>query len=131
MIDPKEFRIGNLVCIAHESDGPIAIVTQVRQHGAMAVICGSENYHEAEFLLPIPLAPEWLERMGFIRDRNGWYIKGAKFSLTDQFFPCWLDRMLWPQDIPDFRRLSIEHVHQLQNLYFALTGEEIKIKELA
>jgi hypothetical protein len=77
---------------------------------------------------PIPLTPEWLERCGFVQDRNGWHIPGSQFSLTENLFPCWLDRMLWPGGIPDFDHVSLKYAHQLQNLYFALTGEELNVK---
>jgi hypothetical protein len=30
-------------------------------------------------------------------------------------------------DIPEWMKIKLEYVHQLQNLYFALTGEEITI----
>lgn len=78
-------------------------------------------------LMPVPLTPEWLEKCGFVADRNGWHMPGSRLSLTDQFYPCWFDRMLWPQDIPDFKHLSLKYLHQLQNLYYALTGEELMI----
>ena len=68
-------------------------------------------------LQPIPLTEEWLERFGFeYSDLNG-------------------DSGLWK--IPPFQiygkcnqfiyeyALDVNYVHQLQNLYFALTGEEL------
>jgi predicted nucleic acid-binding Zn ribbon protein len=38
--------------------------------------------------------------------------------------------MLWPQDINDFKGRKLEYLHHLQNLYFALTGEELENKSL-
>lgn len=75
---------------------------------------------------PIPLTEEWLERLGF------------------EDLPDWLNE--WKKDIywlnevgetfqlgigvttPKWQRTQIKYVHQLQNLYFALTGEELEIK---
>lgn len=84
----------------------------------------AESY---ETIVPIELSPTLLEACGFEKDRNGWHLPGTQFSLTEQLYPCWLDRMLWPQDMPEFRSLSLKHLHQLQNLYLALTGSELSI----
>ena len=71
---------------------------------------------------PIPLTEEWLEKFGFeYSDLNG-------------------DSGLWK--IPPFQiygkcnqfiyeyALDVNYVHQLQNLYFAITGEELTIKTI-
>jgi hypothetical protein len=69
---------------------------------------------------PIPLTEEWLLKFGFheIIDgnlRKGMLIvtKGSKGELTVTI------RMIMIK--------TIKHVHQLQNLYFALTGEELTL----
>lgn len=73
---------------------------------------------------PIPLTEEWLLKFGFDikdKDRLDW-VKGA-FNLersnedNDKF--CF---EVYSHYIP------LDYVHQLQNLYFALTGEELKLK---
>ncbi len=86
------------------------------------------NYKDFD---PIPLTPEILEGCGFKKDRNGWQLPKTQFSITEQFYPCWLDKMLWPQDIQDFKNSSLRHLHQLQNLISVLTGEELTIKRFA
>jgi len=69
---------------------------------------------------PIPLTEEWLKRFGFeFWDGLGWRHMETKGLLVfDTFF--------------FYRYYSIgvclKHVHQLQNLYFALTGEELELK---
>jgi hypothetical protein len=77
---------------------------------------------------PIPLTPEWVEKFGFVKDRGGWYLPGTEFSLTDNLFPCWLDRMLWPGGLPNFHHVALQYAHQLQNIFYSLTGEELKIE---
>lgn len=144
MINVNELRIDNYVRrIIPEHDAPYyALDDCKRKEYIIKVECilpGGINLTEANkieyhyedafgYIEGIPLTSEWLGRCGFVADRNGWHIPDKQFSLTDKFYPCWLDRMLWPQDIADFKQLSLEHVHQLQNLYFALTGEELNVK---
>ena len=76
-----------------------------------------------ELFKPIPLTEEWLLKFGFTFYRENMYdIKDFTF-LLDRF-------TLWDYTGEEryFIACSINHVHQLQNLYFALTGEELEIK---
>ena len=70
---------------------------------------------------PIPLTPEWLERMGFkySNDLRCFYTGNysLKETVTGRFHFC--------QGIAELS--TLEYVHQLQNLYFALTGTELSI----
>jgi len=77
---------------------------------------------EGEEVKPIPLTEEWLERFGFeYSDLNGdsglWKI--PPFQIYGKY----------NQFLYDYR-LDVNYVHQLQNLYFALTGEELTIKKI-
>jgi hypothetical protein len=112
----KELRIGNWVRL-HENE------FQVNTSGINA----------AHHLEPIPLTEEWLERFGFEKlnhQSKTWYqtktykgdynfdiaIRGEYVSLNHGLRTIKLGKM---------------KVHQLQNLCFALTGEELTIKEMA
>ena len=77
--------------------------------------------------VPISLTEEWLERFGF------------KF---DGYCSFWKSDIELTKDVGDnhysvfnvhgnslHRDGIIQYVHTLQNLYFALTGEELTIKE--
>jgi hypothetical protein len=72
----------------------------------------------------IPLTEEWLLKFGFERWAikawaiKGWAIKG-KISIYKQ------DGVFW-YIAHSGNEVCLEYVHQLQNLYFALTGEELK-----
>jgi hypothetical protein len=73
-------------------------------------------------LNPIALTEEWLLKFGFkyYKSWNYWQIKGEHRL---KVYPCNISF--------DFRErfhFEIKEVHQLQNLYFALTGEELEIK---
>lgn len=79
---------------------------------------------------PIPLTEEWLEKLGFTLGGYNmlfWYhekLKGLDFAGIN-----WADA-----EYPEYQFLNygigteiyqVYYVHQLQNLYFALTGEEL------
>ena len=84
---------------------------------------------------PIPLTPEVLEKCGFdfipewdYPDRSkgdAWILKPYIVSETDNniYGISWLIGGIF-SSCPT----EVKHLHQLQNLYFALTGEELNIQ---
>jgi hypothetical protein len=74
---------------------------------------------------PLPITPEWLEKFGLkiIKDHDEvelldfYFIDG--FPVLDLLF--WEDNTL--EDADD--KIQIQYVHQLQNLYYVLTGKEL------
>ena len=77
---------------------------------------------------PIPLTEEWLLKFGFAEKyksaSNRWNIKG--FELHD----CEDDHGDLKGDFMYKFQLHVKYVHQLQNLYFALIGQELTINDL-
>jgi len=80
---------------------------------------------------PIPLTEEWLKRFGFNDDGFkqyefiNWGIKVKK----DPHAISETNWIVFHGFMNQFSELvSLKHVHQLQNLYFALTGEELELK---
>lgn len=77
-------------------------------------------------LEPIPLTEEWLVKFGFKKPAHSWV--GDKFHLTE-----WDDSPLnWCVSLNKNNGvlvLKLKHVHQLQNLYHALCGSELILKE--
>ncbi len=78
----------------------------------------------------IPLTEEWLLKFGFEKgyDANNtidtWMIFTLKAHLFD--LKCTKPELTFSTGTLHF---NPKFVHQLQNLYFALTGEELKLKE--
>lgn len=74
---------------------------------------------------PIPLTEQWLKRMGFnTLPEKRFYI----FHKERVLFEYWLlDGSIVVEG--GFLPSKNHYVHQLQNLYFALIGEELKINE--
>lgn len=77
---------------------------------------------------PIPLTPEILERCGF----NYWQDAIPKpYWKTKKGFPLYTTKDYFiVRDLTHTNMGKVKYLHQLQNLYHALTGEELEIKEL-
>lgn len=83
---------------------------------------------ELEFLQPIPLTPEILEKCGFVKSGESHRIK-----LNEVEEICFYNTHIGYELIGRHqtieggwtRKLYLKHLHQLQNLYYALTGEEL------
>lgn len=99
----SELRIGN-------------IIFSKKNKGSVVVQClpgiDMDNYE------PIKLTEEILFKYGFIEERSCFKKNGMElFNIADLYF-----RGQYPI------KADIKYVHQLQNLYFALCGEELELK---
>lgn len=117
MIDVKELRIGNL--LQRISNGSVCQVN-------WGIIRDAELGMAIDYAL-IPLTEERLVRFGFKRkyeDGSEWYHFPVS-ALTLLFFNDGLCDVYWHG-----RKIrEIKYVHQLQNLYHALTGKELEMKQ--
>jgi hypothetical protein len=119
-IKANDLRIGNLV--RNNLSGEIL--------KACDVLCDGINTDKIEglnygFIEPIPLTEEWLLKFGFKEIIvDSWYSKLAENKNTINISKSGLVAI---NDDKPIR--AIEYVNQLQNIYFALTGEELTIKE--
>lgn len=126
MIDVRELRIGNLI-LKHvinlndldKSDDQIFTVNARELYDG-------ENYKQNWNAKPIPITTEWLERMGFEKNLTPHYIEW-KF-INDIFYSYMVGTELrwFSKTLPNIDKIT--YVHQLQNLYFTLTGIELEIK---
>ena len=66
---------------------------------------------------PIPLTEEWLLKLGFERDNQ------ANWKLKSGYH--WIEIYSYHVYINGQQVVLIEYVHQLQNIWFALTGKEL------
>lgn len=76
---------------------------------------------------PIPLTEEWLLKFGFKRDgaeyKNGLWKIAVDYPKKEIIrFGLFSKKLDWTR----LNETSFSYVHQLQNLYFALCGEELK-----
>ena len=133
----EELRIGNYVSCMYYDDNNNEIwedTTILCIDGTGGDIAeykfwfeGSSNeeiYHETKL---IQLTEEWILRFGFNLNghrlferlsltKNGFTIE---FEISGDICNCYLEMI----------GIEIQYVHQLQNLYFALTGEELILKQ--
>ncbi len=103
----KELRIGNWVYDEGDLENPIQIVNIQEDN--------------TSWLKPIPLTEEWLVKLGFVS--NPYQDIYAKVSDTISFVID-VDKTRGYLELYS-KGVDLKHVHQLQNLYFALTGEEL------
>ena len=114
MIKANELRIGNVANL--NWDGDIRQVTLENVGSEYFSIDGFDESFTYVDLYPIPLTPEILEKI----DWNG-YVKlniGSWFKIDD------VGHLYYRSD---YTGRNVDSLHQLQNLYFALTGEELEI----
>ena len=131
-MEANELRIGNYI----EAYGYVANVTtiddEIIEFNPISDKDGSlpeYNYIRTEDCNPIPITKEWL---GKFELKESSYIDQytSKFDLPDERFTIHLASDGNHKIIFSGNELTFVHgIHQLQNLYFALTGEELMIEE--
>lgn len=120
MIQAKELRIGNWM---KHSGGQFVQVTDIQFNPTHDGINSQSSVH----FDPIPLTPQLLEKTGFahrLGDYPGWYI-GVD---NGWWMRIWYGPAGFKYSINDVKSIDVNHLHQLQNLYFALTGKEIVVQ---
>jgi len=117
-----ELRIGNYVNVPNNKQFPFRIdafeyCSEKFIKVAQEVRINGTEVHPLTWygkdLEPIPLTEEWLLKFGF-KKLGGYYMLN-EFTFNEGTF-------LWNNFCIS---TSIQHVHSLQNLYFALTGDEL------
>lgn len=126
MIQLNELRYGNKMfflgeLVTFESIG------KIRKDGIFWIktIEHGELQHKSFHFKPIPLTDEWLLKFGFEKIENNWKVLDyVCFKLSWER----LAGLVLVFDNESIFLPQIKYVHQLQNLYFALTGEELTLK---
>ena len=132
-MEATELRIGNLVY----NDRVTNSITAINTHSVTLLTPqGNEISASLELIKPIPLTSEWLEKFGFDPayhkltgehshlptryNLNGFQIYIQYYHGSEE--TCYYELEMNPA-------IEIKHIHQIQNIYFALTGEELTIKD--
>lgn len=132
----SELRIGNC-CMCNNKD----YVIELEDFRDIL-----EDVEEIRYYKPIPLTEEWLHKLGFYthqeKGRYGykWYIPVADYNyVVERDFNEYQSHFFGIEytDCPDAKddyvmnsfSFDLEYVHQLQNLYFALTGKELEFNQ--
>lgn len=110
-IKPSELRLGNWLIIG-------TTYTQLEE---------ISRWDDLNDVQPIPLTPEILEKAGLKKGSLGGYI--IKLPNRENFLDWDSSTGMYLED-RESNGLELDHIqylHQLQNLYFALTGTELEI----
>jgi hypothetical protein len=124
----NEIRLGNLVTY----DGRVfEIDTIAKEFPTLNTIEFGIGVVDWMNINSIPLTEEWLIKFGFgdARITNRLYTR----KKTDGFYGFYINKETMSYCTFDYEGtiddiIKIEYVHQLQNLYFAVTGEELTMK---
>ena len=117
-IEAKELRIGNYIQRLDLGNNQkrieqvIEISEKATTTGAIKVIC---DYND---ISPIKLTEQWLIDLGFIKPLNASYCELCEIELD-------LSKGIRYFIFGKLKSVNLEYVHQLQNLYHALTGKEL------
>jgi hypothetical protein len=141
-MNSRELRIGNLLR-DNISKTELEVIELTNEDIKTYVIVRSKfPLKDGWEIEPIPLTEEWLLRFGFERSECGkicvkkYYLNRVpekEYSIELMIFSdhisCWVSSLeLESNYVEEIMTKPIHYLHQLQNLYFALTGEELTIK---
>jgi len=135
MIKERELRIGNILSLKQHWGSEIVVIEAIYKKGFdVKSLTDNKEYTKLDRLSAdaIPLSEGWLLKFGFVFNtaKRQYEINVDGFASE---FPVWefRDEMFIAPMGNDTGHIHINYVHQLQNIYFALTGEELTIKDLA
>lgn len=125
-MEAKELRIGNIVC-NKSAENTESVVCGISNQGMIRFDYNIRSWYELRDIEPISLTEEWLLKFGFENigvnfQYNGISIWFSSYSKCFQLRYCLIGSYFE-------RKINIEHVHQLQNLYFTLTGKELEYEK--
>jgi hypothetical protein len=136
----NELRIGNLVDLGNR----IAKVIEINHLTCVVVDLEEtqDTIEDYERSKSIPLTEKWLLKFGFRKNKDKRWMRGkSRYAIFYfEYYATGEDNCMWRIEYhdTDYGRNEykdcnqwgdrIKYVHQLQNLYWSLTGEELTIK---
>jgi hypothetical protein len=134
MIKANELRIGNW--IVSDNDDALYKIETIEKHGVMLFYCDVDKtdglrqfecFSTFEEIKPVMLYDELLGMCGFTEGYSGneqtnYYLNNVEIIYSLNVEP----HFLYKRSLTTFA--SFSSLHQLQNLYFALTGQELEVK---
>lgn len=128
----RELRIGNWYCEEDEKGNTIERQwTFTDFHHAFEALGGNVSDFYRLGFKPIPITQQWLERLGFQHDHKAFF---CDWTLEAGEFEIEIEQENKTGEITratvECCEIELKFVHQLQNLFFSLTGKELKPIEL-
>lgn len=135
----EELRIGNHILLSAFVDKyDLLFDSTFRETELTGFILGKllsykpgRDFENIETIKPIPLTEEWLLKLGFekrIVNHFNIHLGNGKYFGIEHYTPDGFEYLRWVLVGYEQTENIIRYVHQLQNLYFALTGTELTIK---
>ena len=137
-METKELRVGNLI---QDNDGQVLKVEQLGKdfsYGIDAWGLNREAKHKLPYI-PIELTEEWFSKLGAYKTQNQMLGEMIVLELTYDYkisFHKYYEKHHGNNHFSGYRLFEfnapcvLKYVHQIQNLYFALTGEELPISSV-
>ena len=123
MINAKDLRLGNLIL----KNGKIYEITTlffVDLHDGTV----RENYNNSYVIEPIKLTEELLNKLGL--NVNKWFCENSYCVVEDKTGDTSYGWCMKVQNASHTKEIEFgyfKYVHELQNLYYALTGSELTV----
>lgn len=130
MINLNELRIGNYVSALGMATHKVTYIDSENEY----IACEEFSERPISEFEPILLTEEWLVKLGFDLINEGYLCLDCGISVNFKFkkdgslLKGQIMQMRFGVGYTNSRNDRIKYVHQLQNLFFALTGEELTIK---
>lgn len=136
MMGIEELRIGNYV----EYNGCTGVVYAVhspmpcedehfRDIGIVELVIGGIVTARIDEIQPIPLTEELLLKFGFEELYRSDFVVRYEIPQYPYIEYKWTKSFEWNMFIYGNKVDNISFIHQLQNLYYSLTGQELEIKK--
>ena len=115
-MNANELRLGNKVNVYFRNQTQEIEIEKIEKNYI--------NNFDIKSIKPIPITEEWLLKFRFKHSGYGFFIHlknrfEIEFNRNENTFTL---------NFITGELIEYKYVHQLQNLYFVLTGEELKIK---
>ena len=132
MIPLNELRIGSIIKYLRAD---LIVKIKIVDNKLLSILTNQENQIDRSCHYPIGLTKEWFKKLGFIEHENeydttyeieikdGYKLESVKSLTYTSFLLREVNNVTGDQLF--FLPHNIEYVHQLQNLYFSLSGKEL------
>jgi hypothetical protein len=132
MIKPNELRIGNTVTVRHDHRLREVVVIS-KGWVDLGFPCGAKETYPHDKLMPVKIYPDVMLEYGFECTDEQFDNHSAELYQKGNFriwFSNYMPHDAWvnidkKEDGGFNLQPSVEYLHQLQNLYFVLTGHEL------
>ena len=125
-MDAKKLRIGNLVYELSGENKPIGVY-KIKPSDIVFISNEKMKFPNTDYYKYIPLTEKRVVEFGFEKaaDKYGGFLSpefsGSRMRIKYNGFYFFYDS--------GFRKVRLDYVHQLQNLYFVFYEHEIELKE--